>query len=108
LLRRALRDPAGDVRAAAVTALGGALGDTPPAALAPLLHDEADADLRLAAALALARQAGGPGGAAARRELEQAAQRGGPAVSLAARVALAFAGHADEMATFVRLLRAGG
>ncbi|HEY3353726.1 MAG TPA: HEAT repeat domain-containing protein [Polyangia bacterium] len=108
LLRRAQRDPAGDVRAAAVTALGGALGDTPPAALAPLLHDEADADLRLAAALALARQAGGPGGAAARRELEQAAQRGGPAVSLAARVALAFAGHADEMATFVRLLRAGG
>ncbi|HEY7955818.1 MAG TPA: HEAT repeat domain-containing protein, partial [Polyangia bacterium] len=106
-LEKALADPSRDVREAAVEGLGVLWAELPASELQIRLRDETHADRRYAAALALARQGDGPRGAEARKIVDDAAEKGTPAVRLTARVARAFAGRADEMAGFVRLLRDG-
>jgi HEAT repeat protein len=108
LLLRALRDPARDVRDAAVAALSAAWAERPARELVPSLRDETDAELRFAAAAALARQAETPRGAEAQRVLDEAVQGGGPMARLAARIARAFVGRAAELPAFLQHLRGGG
>ncbi len=107
LLTRALADPSRDVRAAAVAGLGVAWAELPTDQLVTRLEEEADADVRYAAALALARQADGPHGTAAQKALNDVADRGAPAARLSARVARAFVGRADDMVAFLHILRDG-
>jgi HEAT repeat protein len=107
LLMRALGDSSRDVRGEAVAGLGVVWADAPTDQLVARLGDEADADVRYAAALALARQADGPHGTAALQALNDVADHGGPAARLAARVARAFVGRADDMVGFLHMLRDG-
>ena len=107
LLERALHDPARDVREAAVAGLGAAWSTLPAGDLTGRLRDETDADRRYAAALALARQADGPKGGAARKLLDEVANSGTPAARLTARVARAFIGRPSDMIPFLHLLRDG-
>jgi HEAT repeat protein len=104
----ALGDSSGDVREAAVTALGVVWATQAPDTLAARLRDETNGDARFAAALALARQADGGKGAEAKHALDEAATSATPAARLTARIARAFIGRADAMAPFVHILRAGG
>ncbi|HEX4459084.1 MAG TPA: HEAT repeat domain-containing protein, partial [Polyangia bacterium] len=106
-LTRALADPSRDVRAAAVAGLGVAWAELPTDQLVMRLEEEADADVRYAAALALARQADGPHGTAAQKALNDVADKGAPAARLSARVARAFVGRADDMVAFLHILRDG-
>ena len=76
LLTRALGDSSRDVREAAVAGLGVAWADLPTEQLVARLGDETDADVRYAAALALARQADGPHGTAAQQALNDVADNG--------------------------------
>ena len=87
LLVRALGDSSRDVREAAVAGLGVAWAELPTDKLVARLGDETDADVRHAAALALARQADGPHGTAAQQALNHVADNGAPAARLTARVA---------------------
>jgi HEAT repeat protein len=107
LITRALADSSRDVREAAVAALGVAWADLPTEQLVSRLGDETDADVRYAAALALARQADGPHGTAAQQALNHVADSGTPAARLTARVARAFIGRADAMVAFLHILRDG-
>jgi HEAT repeat protein len=107
LLMRALGDAARDVREAAVAGLGVAWVDLPTEQLVSRLNDETDADVRYAAALALARQADGPHGTAAQQALNRVAEQGTPGARLSARVARAFIGRADAMVAFLHILRDG-
>lgn len=107
LLQRALADASRDVRDAAVAGLGVAWADLPTDQLVSRLGEETDADVRYAAALALARQADGPHGSAAQQALNDAAEKGTPAERLSARVARAFIGRADAMVPFLHILRDG-
>jgi len=107
LLMRALGDSSRDVREAAVAGLGMAWADQPTDQLVARLGDETDADVRYAAALALARQADGPRGTAALHALNDVADKGTPAARLTARVARAFVGRADAMIAFLHILRDG-
>ncbi|HZS39381.1 MAG TPA: hypothetical protein VFF06_21260, partial [Polyangia bacterium] len=77
----------------------------PPAELGARLRDEADADRRYAAALALARAA--DTAPEARKILDDAADKAEPASRLTARVARSFTGRPAQMAAFVRILRNG-
>jgi HEAT repeat protein len=106
----ALDDGALDVREAAVTALGSVWSAQPAADLKARLYDASHADLRWAAALALAARAEPQKGKGldAVKLLDEASLRGTPLVQLSARVARAFAGRAEAMAGFVHLLREGG
>jgi HEAT repeat protein len=106
-LAHALADPSRDVREAAVAGLGVAWADLPTQKLVEKLSDEADADTRYAAALALARQADGARGSAALSALNDVADKGTPAARLTARMARAFVGRADAMETFLHILRDG-
>jgi HEAT repeat protein len=103
LLSRALKDPARDVRAAALIGLGRALAGHPVAELAHALKDETDADRRYAAALALCRR----GGAEVAHALDETARSGGDGAKLAATAARAFLGHPDELAGALETLRTG-
>lgn len=107
LLTRALDDSSRDVREAAVAGLGVAWADLPTEQLVARIGDETDADVRYAAALALARQADGPHGTAAQQALNHVADAGTPAARLTARVARAFVGRADAMVAFLHILRDG-
>jgi HEAT repeat protein len=107
LLTRALGDSSRDVREAAVAGLGVAWADLPTDQLVARVGDETDADVRYAAALALARQAEGPHGTAAQQALNRVAESGTPAARLTARVARAFIGRADAMVAFLHILRDG-
>lgn len=107
LLERALSDPARDVRAAAVVSLGRVWAALPAQELASRLRDEADADRRYAAALALARQAQRPTAGDAVKLLAEVGEKGTPAARLTARIAHAFLGRPDDLAAFMRLLRDG-
>ena len=77
----------------------------PPAELAHRLRDEADANVRYAAAFALARA--GESSPEGRKILDDAAASADPASRLTARVARAFVGRPADMAAFVRVLRNG-
>jgi HEAT repeat protein len=107
LLTRALGDSSRDVREAAVAGLGVAWAELPTDQLVARIGDETDADVRYAAALALARQAEGPHGTAAQQALNRVADSGTPAARLTARVARAFVGRADAMVAFLHILRDG-
>ncbi|HXU71428.1 MAG TPA: HEAT repeat domain-containing protein [Polyangia bacterium] len=107
LLTRALADSSRDVREAAVAGLGVAWSELPTEQLVARVGDETDADVRYAAALALARQADGPHGTAAQQALNKVADSGTPAARLTARVARAFVGRADAMVAFLHILRDG-
>jgi HEAT repeat protein len=107
MLTRALGDSSRDVREAAVAGLGVAWADLPTEQLVARIGDETDADVRYAAALALARQAEGPHGTAAQQALNRVAESGTPAARLTARVARAFVGRADAMVAFLHILRDG-
>ncbi len=104
---RALGDSSRDVREAAVAGLGVAWADLPTEQLVARLGDETDADVRYAAALALARQSDGPQGTAAQQALNRVADSGTPAARLTARVAGAFVGRAAAMVAFLHILRDG-
>ena len=75
LLLRAVRDPARIVRAESVAGLGALWVTRPLTDLKQALGNEADADLRYAAALALSKKAGGTDGATARQLLEETGKR---------------------------------
>jgi HEAT repeat protein len=106
-LTHALTDPSRDVCEAAVAGLGGIWVELPTQKLIEKLSDEADADTRYAAALALARQADGARGSRALQALNDVADKGTPAARLTARVARAFVGRADAMESFLHILRDG-
>jgi HEAT repeat protein len=106
-LGHALADPSRDVREAAVAGLGVVWAELPTPKLIEKLSDEADADTRYAAALALARQADGTRGSSALSALNDVADKGAPAARLTARVARAFVGRAEEMESFLHILRDG-
>jgi HEAT repeat protein len=109
LLERALGDASCDVREAAVTGLGAAWADRPLPELRARLGDDAHADLRFAAALALARRADPPTGkgADAVRLLDDVIAHGTPLSRLAALIARAFIGRAEAMPSFLHVLRQG-
>jgi HEAT repeat protein len=109
-LLQALDDPSLDVREAATTALGEVWSSSNAAELKPRLFDETHADLRWAAALALAARAQPQKGAGldAVKLLDDASLKSPPLVQLSARIARAFAARADAMAAFLHLLREGG
>ena len=92
---------------AARSGLGVAWADLPTEQLVARLGDETDADVRYAAALALARQAEGSHGTEAQQALNRVADSGAPAARLTARVARAFVGRADAMVAFLHILRDG-
>jgi HEAT repeat protein len=106
-LTHALTDPSRDVREAAVAGLGLIWADLPTQQLIEKLSDEADADTRYAAGLALTRQADGPRGSSALHALNDVADKGAPAARLTARVARAFVGRAEAMESFLHILRDG-
>jgi HEAT repeat protein len=109
-LLSALDDASLDVREAAVASLGRLWSRSPAAELKARLYDETRADLRWAAAVALAWRAEPLSGKGldAVKLLDDASLQAPPLVQLAARVARAFAGRADAMATFLHMLREGG
>ena len=109
-LLRALDDSSLDVREAAVTALGAVWSVRVAADLRVSLFDELHADLRWAAALALAGRAEPQKGSGidALKLLDEAAAKAPPLVQLSARVARAFVGRPEAMAAFLHLLREGG
>jgi HEAT repeat protein len=106
-LEVALHDPVRGVREAAAIGLGAAWQARKLEDLFDKLNVDDDADVRYAAALALARRGGGPEGSTVVSRLDVAAKTGAPAVRLAARLTRAYIGHADEMAEFLRVLRDG-
>jgi HEAT repeat protein len=106
-LTAALADPALDVREAAVVGLGAIWVAQPLGDLAERLSDETHADLRFAAALALARRIDPQRGADAGRILDEVREHGQPLARLAALVARSFGGRADAMARFLHVLREG-
>ena len=105
-LERMLHDPVRGVRDAAGMGLGRAWQGKKPEELFERLAIEDDADLRYAAALAIAGRGGADAQAVAQR-LDAVAASGSSAVKLAARLARAYLGHAEEMAEFLRVLRDG-
>jgi HEAT repeat protein len=109
-LLAALDDTSLDVREAAVASLGAVWSSLPVADLKARLFDEAHADLRWAAAVALAARAESQKGKGldALKLLDDASLHAPPLVQLPARVARAFAGRSDAMAAFLHLLREGG
>jgi HEAT repeat protein len=107
LLAKALHDPARDVREAAAAALGSVWAALPAGELRLRLSDETDADRRIAAALALARQSDGAKGEESKKVLDEVANNGTPAVRLTARLARAFIGRADALVGFLRLVHDG-
>jgi HEAT repeat protein len=106
-LEAALHDPVRGVREAAAIGLGHAWESRPLDELFGKLRTDDDADLRYAAAFAIARKGGGNEGPAVAQKLDAASHDGSAATKLAARLARAYLGHADEMAEFVRVLRDG-
>jgi HEAT repeat protein len=109
-LLRALEDGSLDVRESAVAALGTVWSARPAAELKAPLYDETRADLRWAAALALAARAQPQKGAGldALKLLDESSAKAPPLVQLSARVARAFVGRPEAMAAFLHLLREGG
>jgi hypothetical protein len=109
LLTKALADAALDVREAAVIGLGAAWGGLPVSELAARLADEKSADVRFAAALALARRIDSQRGIGfdAMKGLEDVIAQGQPIAKLPALMAKAFAGRPDAMASLLHVLREG-
>jgi HEAT repeat protein len=106
-LETALHDPVRGVREAAAIGLGHAWESRPLDELFAKLATDDDADMRYAAAFAIARKGGGPEGPAVAQKLDAKGHDGSAATKLAARLSRAYLGHADEMADFVRVLRDG-
>jgi HEAT repeat protein len=106
-LEGAIHDPVRGVRQAAAMSLGMAWQTRKLDELFAKLAVDDDADVRYAAALAIARRGGGNESADVASRLDTAAKNGTPAVKLAARMARAYVGHAEEMAEFLRVLRDG-
>jgi HEAT repeat protein len=106
-LEVAIHDPVRGVREAAAMGLGTAWQSRKLEELFERLKIDDDADLRYAAALAIARRGGGPEGQVVLGQLDQAAKSKTPAVRLAAQLARAYLGHPVEMAEFLRVLRDG-
>jgi HEAT repeat protein len=109
-LLRALSDASLDVRESTVAALGAVWSARPAAELKAALYDETHADLRWAAALALAGRAQPQKGSGldALKLLDESSTKAPPLVQLSARVARAFVGRPEAMAAFLHLLREGG
>jgi HEAT repeat protein len=108
-LEVAIHDPVRGVREAAAMGLGAAWQSRKLEDLFQRLEIDDDADLRYAAALAIARRGGGAEGQAVLSQLDQTAKSKSktPAVRLAAQLARAYLGHPVEMAEFLRVLRDG-
>jgi HEAT repeat protein len=106
-LERAVHDPVRGVREAAALGLGSAWQSRPLEELANRLATDDDADIRYAAALALARRANDKDAGQIIPRLEALAKSGTPATRLAARLTRAYLGHPAEMAEFLRILRDG-
>jgi HEAT repeat protein len=106
-LERALHDPVRGVREAAGLGLGLAWQKKPLEELGAKLGADDDADLRYAAALALARRGGGSEGQAVLALIDKVARAASPAARLAGKLTKAYLGHPDEMAQFLRVLRDG-